>query len=203
MRILVLFAHPKPADSTTHRAMLKAIAGLDRVTIRDLYAAYPDMNIDVAHEQELLLAHDVIVFQHPVFWYSSPAIIKEWLDLVLEHNWAYGPEGKSLHGKFMLQAVSTGGQQEFYGANARNRYALRELFAPFSQTAHLCGMGWLEPFCIYGGRRLTPENLMGETEKYRDLLIGLRDGKVKPLKHLAQDYALPANFTAAARSKKP
>ena len=63
---------------------------MEGVRLHDLYEAYPDFLIDVEAEQALLLEHDVIVFQHPVYWYSSPAILKEWQDLVLEHGFAYG-----------------------------------------------------------------------------------------------------------------
>ena len=194
MRILVLFAHPKISDSIVQAQMLQAIGGLADVTIHDLYAAYPDFLIDVDHEQALLLAHDLVVFQHPFYWYSAPAIIKEWLDLVLEHDWAYGAQGTRLHGKFMMQAISTGGPEHFYQPQGRNRFAIRELLNPFNQTAYLCGMAYLEPFAIFVGRRLPKADLNQQVEKYRDLVIGLRDGKIAPLKSIALNYTLPANF---------
>ena len=90
MKPLVLFAHPRLSSSVVQKAMLAAIAGLDGITVHDLYAAYPDFQIDVDREHGLLLAHDVIIFQHPFYWYSSPAIIKERLDIVLEYGWANG-----------------------------------------------------------------------------------------------------------------
>ena len=83
-RILVQLAHPVLERSRVNRRLLAAIRALDGVTINDLYEAYPTLAIDVEREQELLLTHDVIVFQHPFYWYSAPAIIKEWQDLVLE-----------------------------------------------------------------------------------------------------------------------
>ena len=194
MRILVLFAHPKISDSIVQVQMLQAISGLEGVTIHDLYAAYPDFLIDVDHEQALLLAHDLVVFQHPFYWYSAPAIIKEWLDLVLEHDWAYGARGTRLHGKFMMQAISTGGPEHFYQPQGKNRFAIRELLNPFNQTAYLCGMAYLEPFAIFVGRRLPKADLNQQVEKYRDLVIGLRDGKIAPLKNIALNCTLPANF---------
>src|SRR5690349_3159009 len=96
MKILILFAHPRLRNSVVQSALIKAVAGLEGVTFRDLYASYPDYMIDVEAEQKALLAHDVIVLQHPFYWYSSPAIIKEWQDLVLENGWAYGPGGTAL-----------------------------------------------------------------------------------------------------------
>lgn len=198
MKLLVLFAHPRLAASVVQRAMLAAITGLEGVSIHDLYAAYPDFNIDVRVEQQLLLAHDAVILQHPFYWYSSPALIKEWQDLVLENGWAYGPGGTRLAGKFMLSAVSSGGSAEAYRHGGRNRYDIHELLAPFNQTAFLCSMAYLQPFVIHAGRRMTPEALNAEAERYRDLVIGLRDGRLDPLTHLAPDYSLPPNFRMEA-----
>ena len=84
------------------------------MTIHDLYEVYPTLSIDVKREQALLLEHDVIVFQHPFYWYSCPAILKEWQDLVLEHGWAYGVGGTQLRGKITLNAITTGGPAHAY-----------------------------------------------------------------------------------------
>ncbi len=101
-RILVLLAHPAHRRSRANAALRDAAKAVEGVTLHDLYEAYPDFLIDVDHEQALLLRHDVIVFQHPVYWYSSPAILKEWQDLVLEHGFAYGRAGTALAGKALL-----------------------------------------------------------------------------------------------------
>ena len=194
MKILVIFAHPKMSDSIVQVQMLGAIRNLEGVTIHDLYAAYPDFLIDVDHEQALLLEHDLVVLQHPFYWYSAPAIIKEWLDLVLEHDWAYGARGTKLHGKFMMQAISTGGPEHYYTPKGKNRFEIRELLNPFNQTAYLCGMAYLEPFAVFLGRRIPEADLAQRVEKYHDLIVGLRDGKIAPLKSIAQNYNLPANF---------
>jgi glutathione-regulated potassium-efflux system ancillary protein KefG len=197
MRILVLFAHPRLRHSVVQRAMLAAISGLEDITVRDLYAEYPDLMIDPRREQDALLAHDLLVLQHPLYWYSSPAVIKEWLDIVLEEGWAYGSGGNRLHGKFLLNAVSTGGPQDAYHGKGRNRFPVRNLLAPFDQTAYLCGMGWLEPFVVHAGRKLDAGALSSRGERYRDLLVGLRDGRLDPHHHLADGYPLPPNFEPA------
>jgi glutathione-regulated potassium-efflux system ancillary protein KefG len=194
MRLLVLFAHPRLRQSVVQRAMLTAIAGLPGITVRDLYAQYPDFMVDARAEQTLLLEHDLIVLQHPLYWYSSPAIVKEWLDVVLEEGWAYGPGGTRLAGRFLMNALSTGGPTEAYHSKGRNRFAVRELLAPYDQTAYLCGMGWLEPFVIHSGRKLDVATLAEKAEAYRDLLMGLRDDRLDPLKHLAEGYTLPHGF---------
>jgi glutathione-regulated potassium-efflux system ancillary protein KefG len=194
MRVLVLFAHPRLRRSVVQRAMLAAIAGLHDITVRDLYAEYPDFLIDARREQASIADHDLIVLQHPLYWYSSPAIVKEWLDIVLEEGWAYGEGGEALRGKCLLNALSTGGPQEAYHGRGRNRFPVRSLLAPFDQTAYLCGMAWLEPFVVHAGRKLEPAALSSRAERYRELLVGLRDGRLDPLKHLAEGYPLPPGF---------
>ena len=147
-RVLVLFAHPVMERSRVNRRLVDAIRDVDNVTIRDLYEDYPTQFIDVEREQSDLVAHDVIVFQHPFYWYSVPAILKEWQDLVLEHGWAYGVGGTNLRGKITLNAVTTGGPQHAYERGGYNRFTVRELLAPWDQTAHLCGMRFLALYAV-------------------------------------------------------
>ena len=198
MRLLVLHAHPSSSASVVQRAMLRAIAGLDGVTIADLYAEYPSFDIDVPREQQRLLAHDVIVLQHPFYWYSSPAILKEWQDLVLENGWAYGPGGTRLAGRYLLSAISTGGSEAAYHHEGRNRFEITELLSPYNQTAYLCSMAYLAPFVIHSGRRMPAAELSAAAEAYRDLIVGLRDGRIDPMTRLAPGFTLPPAFDERA-----
>jgi len=79
-KVLILFAHPAFQKSRAQKHLVAATHSLDEVTFHDLYEAYPDFNIDVPHEQQLLRDHDLIVLQHPFYWYSCPALLKEWLE---------------------------------------------------------------------------------------------------------------------------
>lgn len=178
-RILILFAHPALEKSRVNRQLLQAIRTMDSVTIRDLYEHYPNFHINVKAEQALLLAHDIIVFQHPFYWYSSPAILKEWQDLVLEHGFAYGHKGTALRGKKFLSAITTGGSQQAYCRQGHNYFTLRELLTPFEQTARLCGMDYLPPFVIQGTHQLqdTPQ-IAQHAEQYRTAIALLRDNAV-------------------------
>ena len=128
-RILVLFAHPAFHKSRVNRVLVQAIRAMEGITFHDLYESYPDFGIDVAKEQELLVAHDVVVFQHPFFWYSTPAILKEWQDLVLQHDWAYGHRGTALRGKTLFSVITTGGSEDAYCSKGQNRFTVRELLA--------------------------------------------------------------------------
>ena len=179
-RVLVLLAHPALHRSRVNRRLASAIRGIEGVTVHDLYEAYPDMDIDIGHEKALLLAHDILLWQHPFYWYSTPAILKDWQDFVLEFGWAYGPGGDALRGKLFVQALTTGGREEAYNAEGFNRYTVRQLLAPIEQTAHLCGMRWLPPFVTHGSHKLDDAQIGAAATDYRRFVLALRDGKLHP-----------------------
>jgi len=177
-KVLVLFAHPAFQKSRVNRVMVEQVRTLSGVQFHDLYEAYPEFDIDISLEQGLLEANDVIVFQHPFFWYNTPAIIKEWLDLVLEHDWAYGSQGAALHGKFVMHAITTGGSESAYNDQGLNRYTVQQFLRPFEQTARLCGMQFLPPFTVYGTLQLSPAAIARQAAYYRQVIQALGDGRV-------------------------
>jgi len=172
-RVLILFAHPALEKSRVHRRLVSAIPGHAEITLHDLYEAYPRMDVDVPEEQRLLLGHDVVVLQFPFYWYSTPPILKQWQDLVLQHGWAYGSQGTALRGKTLLCALSTGGRAEAYRPDGYNRFTVRQLLAPLEQTARLCGMRFLPPWVVYGTHRLGEAEIRQAAERYAVLLDGL------------------------------
>lgn len=178
--ILVLFAHPALEKSRVQKKMAGRAKNHDGIYFHDLYEVYPDLDINPAAEQQLLLKHDVIIFQHPFYWYSAPAIIKQWLDLVLEHGWAYGTGGNALRGKKMMNAISCGASREVYRREGRNRYTINELLAPFNQTAFLCGMTYLPPFVIHGTHKLQETDINLLSLQYENMLVGLQSNRITP-----------------------
>ncbi len=156
-KILILFAHPAQRRSEVNVELAKAARALDYVTFVDLYESYPDYFINVDVEQKRLLEHDIIIFLHPVYWYSTPAMLKEWQDLVLEYGFAYGKDGNKLHGKIFFATVSAGGSAQAYQASGSNHFTLRQLFSPLEQTASLCGMTYLPPYALMSARRAFEE----------------------------------------------
>ena len=176
-KVLVLYAHPRPDRSEANARLVSAARSIEGVTVVDLYAEYPRFEIDVDREQARLIEHDVIVFQHPVFWYSSPALLKEWQDLVLEHGFAYGSEGHALDGKILLNAVTAGAREDVYDRNGKYEMSLRQYFAPFEHTALLCRMRYLSPFALYAaGHAAEEDRLQPHVDRYRRLLQALVEG---------------------------
>ena len=187
-RILVLYAHPKAHKSRINSALIESVSGLDGITVRQLYELYPDFRINVKEEQRLLVEHDIIVFQHPFYWYSSPALLKEWIDLVLEHGFAYGREGNALKGKKLMTATTTGGSGEAYSKGGHNRYTVSQFLAPFEQTARLCKMDFLPPFVIHGSLVFDEEKSKNAASDYKKIIISLRDGLFDIEELLKLDY---------------
>jgi glutathione-regulated potassium-efflux system ancillary protein KefG len=172
-RVLILFAHPAYEKSRVHRQLAAAVRTLPNVTFHDLYEAYPDQDVDVQREQGLLADHDVIVFQHPFYWYSVPPLLKQWMDLVLEHGWAYGSTGRALEGKVLQVAMTAGGREMAYGPEGFNRFTFREFLIPVEATARLCRMEFREPWVRAGTHAMTPAETQQAAADYAALITRL------------------------------
>jgi Putative NADPH-quinone reductase (modulator of drug activity B) len=190
-KILLLFAHPAFERSRIHAALLKAAAGLPNVTLHDLYEVYPDFDVVPRIEQKLLAEHDIIIFQHPFYWYSGPALLKQWIDLVLQHGWAYGHEGVALKGKYLMNVISAGGKEQSYSPEGHHGYPLKQFMLPFEQTATLCNMHYLPPFVVHDSNSLNAQQLDSYAAAYVELLKGLQSGKID-LPQAQQQYYINA-----------
>ncbi len=174
--VLVITAHPQMQDSRVNRRLMKRAreAGAQaaptaqaqarsqtasqrpapRIVVRDLYALYPDYLIDVAAEQALLTPARLVVWQHPIHWYSMPPLMKLWVDEVLAFGWAYGPGGNALRGKDLWLVATTGGPEDSYHPESYNRYRFDAFLPPYEQTAALCGMRFLPPLLLHGAHKV-------------------------------------------------
>ena len=169
-RILVLYAHPAPHRSRINRRLADAARAIDGVLLHDLYETYPDFFIDVAHEQALAEQAELIVFLHPLRWYSMPSLLKEWVDAVLQPGWAYGPGATALQGKGYLLALTTGSGLDAYAAGERHGHPFDAFLPPFRQTAALCGMHWLAPHILHGANSANEEAVEAHVAAFRSRL---------------------------------
>ena len=169
-QVLVLVAHPQMEQSRANRKLMRAARALPGVQVRDLYALYPDYLIDIEAEQAALARATLVVWQHPIHWYSMPPLMKLWVDEVLGFGWAYGPGGSALRGKDLWLVASTGGPEDSYRPQSYNRYFFDAFLPPYEQTAALCGMRFLPPLLLHGAHRLTPEQLVAHKKTYAERL---------------------------------
>ncbi len=148
-RIVLIYAHPYAEQSLANQELLDAIADVAAVEQRALYDLYPDFDIDVDAERRVLETADLIVLQHPVYWYSMPALLKLWIDEVFSLGWAYGKDGNALKGKSMQWVVTTGADFRAYTADGPHGHPFEVFVAPMRQTARFCGMHWLDPIVVH------------------------------------------------------
>jgi glutathione-regulated potassium-efflux system ancillary protein KefG len=164
-RTLLVFAHPGLERGRVNPLMCEAVADLPGLTVHDLYETYPDFTIDVPAEHRLLLAHDLIVMQFPIYWFAMPSLLKEWMDLAWSRGFAFG-DGAKLAGRSLMCAVSTGANRDAY-INGVYRFPMDEFMSPLRQTAEYCGLTWIEPFVFHGAEALDLEGMEKGMARYR------------------------------------
>ncbi|WP_300452138.1 NAD(P)H-dependent oxidoreductase [Accumulibacter sp.] len=169
--IALIYAHPHPTRSRANRVLLDAVCELPSVTVHSLYDRYPDFDIDVAAERRLLLESQLIVWQHPIMWYSAPALQKLWFDTVLANGWATGDGGTALVGKSCLWVTTTGGPSDTYTPQGAHRFPFSAFTPAIEMTARYCGMHWLPPLVVHGAHEIDKLALHQCAAEYRQRLL--------------------------------
>ncbi len=196
--IVVVAAHPQIAHSHVTRALVQACAQAAaaqpvRLEVRELYALYPDYFLDIAAEQAALQAARLVVWLHPIYWYSMPPLMKLWLDEVFAFGWAYGPGGQALRGKDLWLACSTGGPEASYRPDGYNRYFFDAFLHPYEQTAALVGMRWLPPLVLHGAHRVGDAALQAHAALFAERLAQWPDWPEIAAMEPAPECAVPAD----------
>lgn len=166
MAVLVL-AHPYPDRSRANRRLVDGIRDLEGLEIRSLYELYPDFDIDTESEQKALSEATLIIWQHPMYWYSVPGLLKHWFDKVLCRGWAYGGGAAALRGKRCLWVTTTGADESAFRAEGVHGHPMASFVPPVKQTARFCGMHWLEPIVIHGAHQIPDAALDQQVAAYR------------------------------------
>ena len=160
--ITVVYAHPYPSRSRACAALLSGVADVDGLEVRSLYELYPDFDIAPLAERAALERARLVVWLHPLYWYTAPALLKHWFDQVLVRGWAYGQGGTALHGKDCLWVTTTGAggwsSRCSISSKRRIRLTAETYKAPLWNATPT---GWLRPVAtvltvaVLPGRELT------------------------------------------------
>ncbi len=151
MKTLVVLAHPSLSEgSIANRIIVDRIRPIPHVTVKDLQREHPSFRFPVAAEQEALRGADSVVFQFPFYWYSVPGILKEWMDQVLTHGFAFGSTGDKLRGKHFLVSTTIGGPVDAYREGGYNNFTIADLLKPLRQMSNLTGMRYHRPLVSHG-----------------------------------------------------
>ena len=168
--IALVYAHPYPRRSVACRALVDAAATLEGVEVRSLYNLYPDFEIDVTAERAVLERAGLVVLLHPIYWYSVPAMLKHYFEVVLTKGWAYGEGGGALAGKDCLWVSTTGGNDQAYTPEGRHHHVFAHFTPPVEQTARYCGMHWLDPHIVHGSHEIGAQALMASAAALKQRL---------------------------------
>lgn len=153
-------------QSNVNRMWKEALQEVN-IDICDLYELYPDSKIDVEIEQTRLLKYDHIVFQFPFYWYSSPSLLKQYIDEVFLYGYAYGPGGDKLKDKQFTLAVTVGSPKTAYAHNGSNHFTLDELLKPYEATFNYVEAKYLGYYAQYGTvNHASEQELVDGTKRY-------------------------------------
>lgn len=188
-KILLIVAHPALEKSRNNIRLIKAAESLENVTVRDLYELYPRFSINTKKEQQYLEQSDIIILLHPFYWYSTPALMKQYLDMVFVHGWAYGKDGNKLADKIIFNALTTSGTRESYNWNEHNRFPLSSFLIPYNQLAFVCKMHYLPPFVLHESGKTFATDSAKHAKGFKALLQLLRQGnhdleRIKEMEYL-------------------
>lgn len=154
---------------------MHALPEENNVTVHHLESIYPDGKIDVANEHALLREHDRIIFQFPFYWYSSPAMLKQWQDDVLSDGFAMGKGGDALQGKEFGLVFVVGIREQEYQAGGREVFSISELMRPFQAMAYKTGMIYMKPMPIFQFNYMTDKETLNLVVTYLQMLTAEKD----------------------------
>jgi NAD(P)H dehydrogenase (quinone) len=139
MKVLIVFTHPN-SNSFNHALLEKITAGLKQsgheVRVKDLYQENfdPVLNSEnlselhqgtipsrISKEQEQLLWADGLIFIYPLWWFTPPAMLKGWFDVVLSNGVAFeysdkGAKGLLKHKKALVM-ITAGASENYFVEN--------------------------------------------------------------------------------------
>lgn len=172
-KTLIILSHPNFENSKFNKALMEDVKDLQNLTVRHLDAIYGSDSraFDVETEQKLLLEHDRIIFQFPLYWYNTPAMLKAYQDEVFTYGFAYGSTGDKLNGKEFKVVATIGGADYSYQAGGWNNFSINELLTPLRQMANLTGMKYTRGFFLYGVGAMQNDELKQKRKAYRKELM--------------------------------
>ena len=150
MKKLVIVSHPDIENSVINKRWIEELQKYpDQFTVHHLEAVYPDGIMDVASEQVLIEEHDMLILQFPLYWYSSPPMLKKWQDEVLTYGWAYGSKGKAMKDRDVALAISFGVPKDDYKPNGVIGATEDEVLTPLRTTMRYIGANYRGHFSFY------------------------------------------------------
>ncbi|WP_137923778.1 NAD(P)H-dependent oxidoreductase [Cupriavidus sp. 2SB] len=132
---------------------------------------------DVKPHVDLVLWAELVIFTFPIFWFSTPAILKGWIDRVLLSGPFYGGlrfyDKGGMRGKKAWVVATLGGQPHMFGAESVHG-DLSGLLSHFLRgTLGYVGFDVLKPFFAYHVPYITQDQRVELLESFRQELRSL------------------------------
>ncbi|MGH8433362.1 MAG: NAD(P)H-dependent oxidoreductase [Pseudomonas sp.] len=145
---------------------------------------------DIQGELDKLLWADLLILNFPLYWFSTPAILKGWIDRVLVSGICYG--GKrfydqgGLAGKKALVTLTLGGREYMFGEEAIHG-PLEDMLRPLLRgTLAYVGMQVLAPFVAWHVPYISHEARENFLKAYQLRLANLGTDQALEFPRLAQ-----------------
>lgn len=155
MKVLIIIIHPKMNNSKINKRWSEELNKYpEKYYVHDLHQAYPNEDIDVFKEQQLISSYDKIIFQFPFYWFNCTPLLKKWLDEVLTYGWAYGRKsGFKMENKKIALAVTAGVNENEFCPTGKFKYSMAHLLSPFELTFEYVKADYKGFFAYYGVTR--------------------------------------------------
>ena len=141
---LIILGHPHFDRSFANKTIIEELQRSDLpVEVRNIH-----YSIDAKAEQDALSKHRTIVFQYPIYWYSMPAILKHWFDVVFEYQFAYGTEGDKLKNKNFVPSFTVGSAEQSYSTLQEHHFRVYEFCKHLEQIAYYKQMNYIDPIYV-------------------------------------------------------
>ena len=176
-KIVVIMAHPNMETSVLNKRIKTELVEVENIVYKDLTSLYGDFKIDIEKEQKDIVDADKIVFQFPMQWYSTPSILKQYIDDVFSYGFVYEVDkdglfqALSLKGKEFQMIATLGAKEEsFIG---EGRLSTKECLNALSYTAKMLGMRELEPCFFYGAAygEYSEQEYLDMSEKLKENIL--------------------------------
>ncbi len=152
-KTLIIMAHSNPSNSIFNQKIKKSLENEENIIYKDIKTLYSDYKFDIKKEQEDILSAQKIIFQFPLYWYTAPSILKQWVDDVFSVDFAFKYEENgsfkalNLVDKEFQMIVTLGGSKEEY---EEFDISIKNCLHSYSTTALVLGMKEKNPYMFYG-----------------------------------------------------
>lgn len=146
---------------------------------------------DVRAEIDKLLWCDLLILNFPVFWFSTPAMLKGWIDRVLVSGLTYGGrrfyDRGGLAGKRAMISITLGGQPHMFGPGGIHGPLDDMLRHLLRGTLAYTGLAVLPPFVAWHVPYIDQDARGAIMQHLRERLAGIESMEPLPSPSLA-DY---------------